>query len=435
MGAMLCAGAAVMAAGSNGNAAQTSHLPLPEVIGQGLNPDKVKALNKFLQDQVDQGFPGGQLVVLRAGRVVLNQAFGYRRVWNDLERMPSPEPTGSDVLYDMASNTKIYASVLALMHLVYQGKVDVDAPVGRYIPGFADMPQDAVKGKNTLTLRHLLVHNAGFLADPRYYDVNDPRVGQALYSQDRSLTLQKLLMTPLLSPPGTRHVYSDVDFLLLGMVIENVTGQRLDAYVESTIYQPLGLHRVMFNPLAKGITAEQTAATERLGNTRDGVISFPGVRTHTIQGQAHDEKAFYSMGGVSGHAGLFGPAREVAVLAQLFLNAGRLGDKTFFSQKELDLFTTPAPGDASYGLGWRLNQGPVQSWFSPRSSPRAFGHTGWTGIVTVIDPTYNLAVLLFTNKKHSPVINPKEDLNRFMGDALPLGQYGALVDAVYRALE
>lgn len=435
MGVMLCAGDVAMAAGSDGMPAPVSPLPLAEAIGQGLNQERVKALNQFLQDQVDQGFPGGQLVVLRAGSVVLNQAFGYKRLWNELDRLPAPEPTGSDVLYDMASNTKIYATVLALMHLVYQGKVEVDAPVSRYIAGFADAPQDAVKGKNTLTLRHLLAHNAGFLADPRYYDPKDPRVGEALYSQERSLTLQKLLKTPLVKPPGTRHVYSDVDFLLLGMVIENVTGQPLDAYVESTFYKPLGLHHVMFNPMAKGMAPDRTAATERLGNTRDGTITFPRVRTHTIQGQVHDEKSFYSMGGVSGHAGLFGPAREVAVLAQLFLGAGRLGERTFFTQKELDLFTTPAPGDASYGLGWRLNLGATPSWFSPRSSPKAYGHTGWTGIVTVIDPAYELAIVLFTNKKHSPVVNPKENSNRFLGDALPLGQYGPLVDAVYAALE
>lgn len=435
MSAILSAGAVGLALAAEGSLASASGLPLAEAIGQGLNPDKVEGLNRFLQDQVDQGFPGGQLVVVRAGRVVLNQAFGYKRVWNELARMPNPEPTGTEVLYDMASNTKIYATVLALMHLVYQGKVNVDAPVSRYIPAFADTPQDLVKGKSKVTLRHLLTHSAGFLADPRYYDSTDPRVGEALYSQERSLTLQKLIDTPLVNPPGSRHAYSDVDFMLLGMVIENVTGQRLDAYVESTLYKPLGLHHVLFNPLSKGIATEQTAATERLGNTRDGVISFPGVRRHTLQGQVHDEKAFYSMGGVSGHAGLFGPAREVAVLAQLFLKAGRLGEQTFFSQKELDLFTSPAPGDASYGLGWRLNRGATQSWSSSRSSPRAFGHTGWTGIVSVIDPAYDLAILLFTNKKHSPLINPTENPNHFAGDTFALGRYGPLVDAVYRALE
>lgn len=403
--------------------------------GAGLDAEKAAAIKTYLQTQVDQGFPGGQLVVMRAGRVVLEHAFGYIRLWDDKARVGNPRPTDSDVLFDLASNTKIYATVLSLMHLVYQGKIDIDDPVSKYMDGFADEAGAKIIGKHRITLRDLLAHKAGFASDPRYFDPEDPRIGKTLYSQERALTLQKLAITPLVYPPGAQHRYSDVDFMLLGAIIEKVTAQRLDDYVQATFFRPLGLKHIVFNPLSIGFSKNQIAATELLGNTRDGVFHFPNIRQHTIQGEVHDEKAFYSMGGVSGHAGLFGPAKEVAVLAQLFLSGGSLGDKRFFSSKEVDLFTTPEKADASFGLGWRLNQASRLPWFSSLASPKAFGHTGWTGVVTVIDPQFDLVIVLLTNRKHSPVLKPTENPDRFVADTLPLGAYTPLVQMVYEALE
>lgn len=403
--------------------------------GAGLQADKAAAIKTYLQTQVDQGFPGGQLVVVRAGRVVLDCSFGYIRLWDDRVRVREPRPVHSDVLYDLASNTKIYATVLSLMHLVYQGQIDLDDPVSKYIDGFTDETTAKIKGKDRITLRDLLAHKAGFPADPRYFDAMDPRIGPMLFSQERALTLQKLQITPLVYPPGSQHRYSDADFMLLGAVIEKVTGQRLDSFVENTFYRPLGLNQIVFNPLSKGFSKSQIAATELRGNTRDGVFGFANIRQHTIQGEVHDEKAFYSMGGVSGHAGLFGPAKELAVLAQLFLTGGRWGDKQFFSRKEVDLFTTPEQTDASFGLGWRLNKSSQLPWFSSLASPQAFGHTGWTGVVSVIDPQFELVIVLLTNKKHSPVLHPADNPDRFVGDTLPLGSYTSLVRMVYEALE
>ena len=134
---------------------------------------------------------------MRAGRVVLEHAFGYIRLWDDKARVGNPRPTDSDVLYDLASNTKIYATVLSLMHLVYQGKIDIDDPVSKYMDGFADEAGAKIIGKHRITLRDLLAHKAGFASDPRYFDPEDPRIGKTLYSQERALTLQKLAITPL----------------------------------------------------------------------------------------------------------------------------------------------------------------------------------------------------------------------------------------------
>lgn len=127
----------------------------------------------------------------------------------------------------------------------------------------------------------------------------------------------------------------------------------LDQYVESTIYRPLGLKHTMFNPLQKGFKPKHFAATERLGNSRDGVIDFENIRRYTLLGEVHDEKAFYSMAGISGHAGLFSNISDMAVLLQLMLNKGGYGKTTIFDQASIDLFTASSDTNPTYGLGWR----------------------------------------------------------------------------------
>ncbi len=181
-------------------------------------------------------------------------------------------------------------------------KINVNDLVSKYIPGFSDSPSDAIKGKNALRITDILHHTAGFPADPQY---PNQKVAGDLFSQDKATTLEMIKKTPLEYQPGTKHIYSDVDYMILGFIIESVTSMPLDRYVENNIYKPLGLTHTVFNPLVKGFTPKQIAATELNGNTRDGVVNFPKIRTSTIWGQVHDEKAWYSMGGVSGHAGLF----------------------------------------------------------------------------------------------------------------------------------
>jgi CubicO group peptidase (beta-lactamase class C family) len=224
--------------------------------------------------------------------------------------------------------------------------------------------------------------------------------------------------------------------MLLGYIVEKVTGQKLDNYVENAIYKPLGLKHTIFNPLQKGFKPKDFAATELMGNTRDGVISFPNVRTYTLQGEVHDEKAFYSMEGVSGHAGLFSTTSDLAVLLQVMLNGGSYGNKSFFEKETIEEFVAPSEMNSTYGLGWRLNGDDSMDWmFSKYASDSAYGHTGWTGTVTIIDPEQNLGIVLLTNKKHSPLVDPAVNSNQFFGDLFTTGRYGSVVTAVYEALE
>ena len=151
-----------------------------------------------------------------------------------------------------------------------------------------------------------------------------------------------------------RSVYSDIDYMILGVLIERISGQSLDEYLEQHIYAPLKLNNTLFNPLKKGFNRQQFAATELSGNTRDGRIHFDNIRTNVLQGQVHDERAFYSLDGVAGHAGLFSNAPDLAILCQVLLNKGGYGDTQIFNASSLAQFLTPQSTDETYGLGFRL---------------------------------------------------------------------------------
>ncbi|TYR81887.1 penicillin binding protein PBP4B [Priestia megaterium] len=401
----------------------------PEEVG--MSSKKLKEVDEIIEKDVRNGFPGAVLLVIKDGKIVKNTAYGYAKKYEGLDLLRHPQKMKTDTMFDLASNTKMYAVNFALQKLVSEGKLDLNARVNQYIPEFKDQPQDNIKGKDTLRIIDILHHSAGFPADPQYFN---PKAG-ALYSQDRNITLKMLSKTPLQYEPGTKNIYSDVDYMLLGYIIEKITEQPLDQYVEQQIYTPLGLKHTVFNPLQKGFKAKDFAATELKGNTRDGVIRFPNIRTYTLQGEVHDEKAFYSMAGVSGHAGLFSTTSDVAVLLQVMLNGGGYGNVQLFDQETIDTFVSPSKLNPTYGLGWRRNGNSSMEWmFGPYASETAVGHTGWVGTVTIIDREQNLGMVLLTNKKHSPLIDPKENPNKFEGDVFETGQYGSVVRAVYEAL-
>lgn len=398
----------------------------------GFNAEKLNKLDRWIQQQVDAGYPGMNVLVVKDNHIVFQKAWGYAKKYEGSHLASHPVMATTDTLYDLASNTKMYATNFALQKLVYEGKINVTDLVAKYIPGFADNPTDKIKGKDALRIIDILHHTAGFPADPQY---PNKRVAGSLYSQDKQTTLEMIKRTPLDYPPGTKHVYSDVDYMILGFIIESVTAMPLDVYVEKEIYQPLGLKHTVFNPLLKGFKQPQIAATELNGNTRDGVISFPHIRTNTLWGEVHDEKAWYSMGGVSGHAGLFSNTRDIAVLMQTMLNGGHYGNVTLFDQKTVDAFTRRSAADATFGLGWRVNgNSSMTTTFGVLAGPQTYGHTGWTGTLTAIDPVKHMAIVILGNRPHSPVADPKLNPNVFVSGTLPAATYGWIVDQIYGAL-
>ncbi len=399
----------------------------------GFDIKKLNRLDSWIQNQIDAGYAGMNILVIKDNHIVLQKAWGYAKKYDGSDLMSNPIKATTHTMYDLASNTKMYATNFALQKLVYEGKIGVNDLVSKYIPGFADLPDDKIIGKNTLRITDILHHVAGFPADSQY---PNQKVAGDLYSQDKATTLEMIKKTPLEYQPGTKHIYSDVDYMILGFIIESVTGTPLDQYVENNIYKPLGLKHTVFNPLKKGFNPQQIAATELNGNTRDGVIAFPNIRTSTIWGEVHDEKAWYSMGGVSGHAGLFSDTSDMAVLMQVMLNEGGYGKVKLFDKEIVKQFTQSSAEDATFGLGWRVNgNASMTPTFGVLASKETYGHTGWTGTLTAIDPVNHMAIVILGNRPHSPVADPTKNPNVFVSGLLPAATYGWIVDQIYGALK
>ncbi|KPZ63208.1 Esterase EstB [Pseudoalteromonas sp. P1-16-1b] len=388
------------------------------------------AVDKLIEKDVSAGFPGAVLAVIKAGKILKLTAYGDAKQYqqNDLMLL-RPEPMQTNTLFDLASNTKIFATNFALMKLVSEGQLNINNRVSDYLTEYQG------DGRELRQVKDLLTHKAGY---PPVFDFHrkDTRYGEAFFSQASDTTKQLLLTSvPLASEPSAQHVYSDIDYMILGVLIERISGQPLDEYLEQHIYAPLKLNNTLFNPLKKGFNRQQFAATELSGNTRDGRIHFDNIRTNVLQGQVHDERAFYSLDGVAGHAGLFSNAPDLAVLCQVLLNKGGYGDTQIFNASSLAQFLTPQSTDETYGLGFRLaGNNQARRWhFGPYASPQAYGHTGWTGTVTVIDPAYDLAIILLTNARHSP-IKGSEKRYQFVGKNYETAQYGSIVSLIYEAL-
>ncbi|GAC06526.1 penicillin binding protein PBP4B [Paraglaciecola chathamensis] len=406
-------------------------IPTPVLVDNSASyQNRFKQVDDLIEQDVKNGFPGAVLLVMQNGEIIKRSAYGDARKYADGgELLPSPQKMRTDTLFDIASNTKMFATNLALMKLVSEGKLDVNAPIEQYMPDYQG------GGRDTRLVRDLLTHTAGYAPQVRFF-TPDNGVSKSLYSQNPQRTDQLLLnRVPFAMGRNVKAVYSDTDYMLLGMLVERLTGMGLDAYVEHQIYQPLGLTNTLFNPLLKGRAKAEFAATEIQGNSRGGRVSFDNMREYVLQGEVHDEKAFYSLGGVAGHAGLFSTVDDLAVLGQLLLNGGGYGQTQIFDEAVLQQFIKPEERDDSYGLGWRRAGHGQSKWhFGPYASAQAYGHTGWTGTVSVIDPKYDLAIFLLTNARHSKVQEDDSGHVEFAGKTFETGKYGSVISLVYEAV-
>lgn len=425
-------------------------IPYPVVLDgtpeeAGLAKEPLQLIADLVASDVEYGFPGAQLAVIRGGRLVYENAWGSVNAYlPDGARNEESAPVTTDTLYDLASVTKMFSVNYALQKLSTDGRIDLDAKISdflgerfwadtieiHYEKGANPDMQTQKKWKAGLTIRDLLRHQGGFPADPRYFNPYldtekqkyDPNAENRLFAgndgtqETRAATIEAICKTPLFYEPGTKTVYSDVDYMILGVVVEQVTGKDLDTYLKETFCEPMGLSHITYNPLGNGFAETDCAATELNGNTRDGYVSFPGIRTKTIQGQVHDEKAYYSMGGISGHAGLFSNASDLARLASVMLTGG-YGNYRYFSRNVMDTFTAPKKEDAaSWGLGWwREGDGERIWYFGTQAASTAIGHQGWTGTLVMIDAERDLVIVYLTNKINSPVTNGGQNPNRFDG--------------------
>ena len=321
---------------------------------------------------IQQGvYPGAVLVVGRHDTILFAQGYGHL-TWNGT----SPAVSVDSTLWDVASLTKVVATTPALMLLVEQGKVVLDAPVVRYLPDFNG------PGTSGITVGHLLTHTSGLRATLPLRE-----------APDSAAALRMVLTTVPISPPGTRMVYSDLNAILLGEIVRHVSGQTLDAFVTQAIYAPLGLdHQMLFRPPKRLVP--------RIAPTNLW-------RGHPIAGVVNDPSAG-KLGGVSGNAGVFATARGLARFAQFMLNEGLLPDRLRLLKKEtVHQFTQVAVparrGVSARTLGWEaLPTGEETSSAGTLFGPHSYGHTGWTGTSLWIDPDRDVFVLLLTNRAYNP---------------------------------
>jgi CubicO group peptidase (beta-lactamase class C family) len=294
--------------------------------------------------------------------------------------------------FDLASVTKVMATTFAVMLLVDEGKLELDAPLSTYLPDFRG------GGKDAITLRHLLTHRAGLYQwRPLYYHAADEAEA---YVAIRDL--------PLAWAVGEGRHYSDLGFMLLGMVVERVSGLPLDRFLARELYEPLGLRRTGYRPAeGRPVSAPPPpgpfAATSH-GNpyeyhmVHDSTFGYRipgdpdawnGWRTRTLVGEVNDGNAFYAFQGVAGHAGLFSTAGELHVLLELLLNRGTYAGERYVRAEVVDTFLR-SMGDGQ-ALGWQVPD------YAP---PGSFAHTGFTGTYVLGVPEQRLAVILLTNRQN-----------------------------------
>lgn len=430
----------------------------------GIDRDALELLEQIIQADVNNGFPSAQMAIVKNGKLVYQNAWGKVNSYNPdgTPKTDSPAVT-NDTLYDLASNTKMYTANYALQYLVTQGKANLDSRLvdllgSAFVEDTIDITYNGYENpglkvnkqwKAELTLRDILRHQAGFPADPQYHNDSFDQCAQktvpgatnVLFSgwdgsaATRAATLKSIFKTPLMYKPGTKTVYSDVDYMLLAFAIEAITGKGLDAFLKETFWDPMGLTRTTYNPLQNGFAPNDCAATELNGDTRDGYVSFTGARTVTTQGQVHDGKAYFCMAGISGHAGLFSTATELAKLASVMLTGG-YGENRYFSRNVMDAFTAPKKEDAAnWGLGWWREGDNQRCWyFGTQSSPNTIGHQGWTGTLTMIDPSENLVVVYLTNKINSRITDPA-NVNEFNGNWYTASTLGFVAQLLYQGLQ
>ena len=344
------------------------------------------AADSIVNASIGKLTPGAVLLVAKDGKVIHEKAYGHAEL-NDyqMKRVASPRAMTTNTMFDLASVTKVMATTFAVMMLVDRGRIDLDAPVYRYLRDFRGPHLDSI------TVRHLLQHSSGLVQwQPLYYQASN-----------KSETYAAIRRMPLGWGVGEGRHYSDLGFMLLGYIVEAVSGKTLDQFVDQELYRPLSLTHTTFNPRSRGYT--EFAATEQ-GNVYEKHMVYDSTfgyryrgdpkswnrwRERVLIGETDDGNSFYANGGIAGHAGLFSTASDLRVLLDVLINKGSYGGRQFIRPVTIDQFFTVD----RYGhyLGWQT---------MPDMPPGSFMHTGFTGTFVLGVPQHHLAVVLLTNRQN-----------------------------------
>ena len=395
---------------------------LPEAVG--LNSDTLALMDDLVREIIATGAaPGCQILVAKDNRIVWHKAYGY-------QTYEPTNPVTLESMYDLASVTKIAATTISTMKLVEIGRINLDSAMSAYVPELKKT------NKKDLTVREILAHHAGLQPWIPFYKntlvgLNEPspKIYQPMAGGNFTVPVaknlfmdqawvdtiwQQIFESPLLSEK--KYKYSDLGLYLTARAIRNLAGQGVDQYAEKTFYRPLGLSTMTYNPWQKG-WADRCVPTEE-----DAYF-----RRQRLQGYVHDMGAAM-LGGVSGHAGLFGNANDLVRIFQMLLNGGNYGGRQYLKPETVKLFTTRYAASTRRGIGFdmkELNPKETQN-VSPLAGPDTYGHTGFTGIGVWADPDRNLIFMFLSNRTY-----PTMDNNKLItGDYRP-----KLQSVVYRALK
>lgn len=325
-------------------------------------------VDEAIRAAIDRGeLPGAVVAVVQRDKVVYQKAYGHR------SKRPIPTLMTEDTEFDLASLTKPIATATAIMLLLEDGKLKLQDPVAKYLPAFARKETEGI------TLEQLLLHTSGLIPDDPLED----------YRDGPDAAWKKLLALEPRTAPGSKFAYSDVGYMILGKVVEQVSGMPLDAFTGKRVFGPLGMRDTGYRP--QGAIKDRCAPTEQ----RAG---------RWMLGEVHDPRA-YALGGVAGHAGLFSTTADLAVYARMLLDDGKHDGKAFLKPETVRLMTAPHRVATGKGAGLRTYGWDMDTSYSKNRGtlfPRgvSFGHTGFTGTSIWLDPQSRSAVILLTNRVH-----------------------------------
>lgn len=339
-------------------------------------------------------FTGAVLLIAEEGEPVHHKAYGFATLYDENLRVVSrPDSTTTDHIFDLASLTKIFATTYAMMALHSDGIIGLDDPIHKFLPEYD------TRRHREITIRHLMNHTSGLVPwYPSYY--------RASTAAERRSFVAGL---PMAGMPGDARRYSDFGFMLLADIIETVSGQDFEEYLNDRIYDRIGLQKTVFNPLEKGF--DKIVSTSH-GNPFEKKMvydpgfgyrvdidpeSWDGWREYTLKGEVNDGNAWHANGGIAGHAGLFSTAEELYRLLQMVMNDGMYNGEQILDAGTIDLFTSV--DEFGNGLGWAMDPSVLQADTIPSGT---IGHTGFTGTNIILHPNDDGGSLyiLLTNRQH-----------------------------------
>jgi CubicO group peptidase (beta-lactamase class C family) len=360
----------------------------PETVG--LLSSHLKNIDDVVAGSIVAGeTPGAVVLVARHGQIAYLKAFGNRLV------QPNTEKMTVDTIFDLSSLTKVVATTPSVMLLAENGSLRIEDRVRRYLSNFTG------GGKDPITVRQLLTHYSGLRPD---FDLSKPWSG-------RAEALEELWKEKTDSDPGKEFVYSDLNFIALGEIVRAVSGKSLDVFAQEEIFVPLGMSETFFRPPANLV--RRIAPTEPRKNTLQYLKGQSSESMDKmVRGEVHDPTA-WRMGGVSGHAGLFSTAQDLAIFAQMLLSGGTYQDKRILSPMTVDAMTrsqSPPGLPQVRGFGWDLES----TYSAPRGDlfKGGYGHTGFTGTSLWIHPASDTFVIILSNRVHP---DGGKDINHLRG--------------------